>query len=65
VDIEPGDRFVICSDGVHDVISASRLGFLVGYGPVEKAREMLSAEIVKNGAPDNYSFILIEVEKGR
>ena len=65
VDIAPGDRFVICSDGVHDVISASRLGFLVGYGPVEKAREMLSAEIVKNGAPDNYSFILIEVEKGR
>ena len=65
IDVEPGDRFVICSDGVHDVISESRLGFLAGYGPVEKVRERLSAEVVKNGAPDNYSFVLVEVEKGR
>ncbi|MBQ7233963.1 MAG: serine/threonine-protein phosphatase [Kiritimatiellae bacterium] len=65
IDVEPGDRFVICSDGVHDVVSESRLGFLAGYGPIEKVRERLSAEIVKNGAPDNYSFVLVEVEKGR
>jgi len=61
VDVLPGDRFVICSDGVHDVITDTRLGFLVGYGTLEKAKERLAAEVVKNGAPDNYSFILLEV----
>ncbi len=61
VDVHEGDRFVICSDGVHDVITNTRLGFLVGYDTLEKAKERLVAEIVKNGAPDNYSFILVEV----
>ena len=61
VDVMPGDRFVVCSDGVHDVITDSRLGFLVGYDLLEKAKERLCSEIVKNGAPDNYSFILVEV----
>ena len=65
VDFRPGDRFVICSDGVHDVISDSRLGFLVGYDTLEKSKERLAAEIVKNGAPDNYSFILVEVGGAR
>ena len=61
IDVMEGDRFVICSDGVHDVITDSRLGFLVGYDPLEKARVRLAEEIVKRGAPDNYSFILLEV----
>jgi len=63
VDVLPEDRYVICSDGVHDVITDTRLGFLVGYGTLEKAKERLAAEVVKNGAPDNYSFILLEVGK--
>ena len=65
VDVRKGDRFLICSDGVHDVISDSRLGFLIGYGELEKARERLEAEIVKCGAPDNYSFIILEVPKSK
>jgi serine/threonine protein phosphatase PrpC len=61
VDVEPGDRFVICSDGVHDVVSDARLAALVAAGPLESALTRLQTEIVRRGAPDNYTFILAEV----
>lgn len=61
IDVEKGDRFVICSDGVHDVVNDSRLGFLVGYDSLEDAKSRLAAEVVRGGAPDNFTFILVEV----
>ena len=65
VDVQPGDRYVLCSDGVHDVISDARLAVLAGYGPIEKAKDRLAAEVVKCGAPDNYTFVILEVPKGQ
>lgn len=62
IDVETGDRYVVCSDGVHDVVSATRLAALVGAGPIATARDRLAAEVVKCGAPDNYTFILVEVK---
>lgn len=61
LDVQPGDRYVICSDGVHDVVSATRLAALAGAGPIARALERIEAEIVKGGAPDNYTLLLIEV----
>ena len=54
-------RFVLCTDGVHDVVSASRLAVFVSAGPLQSAADRLSADIVKHGAPDNYSFVLVSV----
>ena len=54
-------RFVICTDGVHDVESEMRLAVFVSAGPIESAAQRLSADIVRRGAPDNYSFIIVEV----
>jgi serine/threonine protein phosphatase PrpC len=61
IDVCPGDRYIVCSDGVHDVVSATRLAALAGAGPVTRALERIEAEIVKGGAPDNYTLLLIEV----
>ena len=61
VDVIKGDRFLICSDGVHDVMSDALIGFLVGYGSLEDVKKRLAAAIVDKGAPDNYSFIILEV----
>ena len=60
-DARVGDRFVLCTDGVHDVISNARLAIFAGGGTLDAARERLSAEVVKCGAPDNYSFVLVSV----
>lgn len=60
IDVRPGDRFVICSDGVHGMVSDGRIAAFVAKGQLDAAAERLSAEVVKHGAEDNYSFILIE-----
>ena len=57
--VSPGDRFVVCSDGVSGVVSDARLAVFASGGAIETAAERLAAEIVKAGAPDNYSFVLV------
>ena len=54
-------RFVLCTDGVHDVESETRLAVFAAAGPLESAARRLSADIEKRGAPDNYSFVIVEV----
>lgn len=60
-DVRPGDRFVVCSDGVHDVITDARLAIFAAGGTLASASARLAGAIEKAGAPDNYTFILIEV----
>ena len=62
IDVRKGDRFIICSDGVHDVVSDTLIGFLAGYGELETVKERLVSTIVNGGAPDNYSFIIVDVD---
>ena len=59
VDVQPGDRFVLCSDGVSSVISDARIAVFASGGALEDAAGRLAEEVVKAGAPDNYSFVLI------
>jgi len=61
VDVAAGDRFVICSDGVHDVMDGEDIQKAVAYGPIEAAADLLEQEVLVRGAPDNYSFILAEI----
>ena len=57
--VSPGDRFVVCSDGVSGVVPDARLAVFASGGAIETAAERLAAEVVKAGAPDNYSFVLV------
>lgn len=59
VDVRPRDRFVICSDGVHDVITDARLAVYAAGGPLESAQQRLAAAVVEKGAPDNFTFVLV------
>jgi len=61
LDVRAGDRFLLCSDGVHDVLSPARIAVFTAGGSLEAARDRLAGEVVKCGAPDNYSFILVSV----
>lgn len=61
IDVRRGDRYLLCTDGVHDVISDARLAIFAGGGTLESAQARLAAEIRKVGAPDNLTFILIAV----
>lgn len=59
IDVRPGDRYLLCTDGVHDVVTDARLGVFAAAGDLESAATHLAAEVVRCGAPDNYSFVLV------
>ncbi len=55
-------RFLLCTDGVHDVVSAGRLAAFVSAAPtLDAAAARIAADVVRHGAPDNYSFVLMGV----
>ena len=66
IDIANGDRFLICSDGVHDVVSDARIGsILSGPDDLAAASRNLTDEIVRGGAPDNFSYVMVEFGGGQ
>ena len=61
IDLADGDRYLVCSDGVHDVVADSLIGeILTVECDLESASKRLGDEIVRNGAPDNYTYLIIE-----
>ncbi len=54
-------RFLLCTDGVHDVVSDARMAAFVAAGPVDSAAKRLSQEVLRRGAPDNFSFVIVSV----
>jgi len=62
IDIEEGDAFLVCSDGVHDVVADSLIGEILSLAPdLDAASERLREEVVKNGAPDNFTYVIVEM----
>ena len=61
IDLAEGDRYLICSDGVHDVIADSLIGeILTVECDLAAASKRLAGEVVRNGAPDNYTYVIVE-----
>lgn len=62
IDSTDGARFLLCTDGVHDVVSAGRLAvFASAAATLDEAAARIAADVVRHGAPDNYSFVLLSV----
>ena len=62
IDVAPGDRFLLCSDGVHDVVSDERIGFLLSRSEsLSDLSALLTADVIAGGAPDNYSYVIVEI----
>ena len=61
VDLSEGDRYLVCSDGVHDVVADSLVGeILTVERDLGAASRRLEEEIVRDGAPDNYTYVIID-----
>lgn len=52
-------KFMLCSDGVSNVISAKELAAMFRQDDLEKLSKSLSVLIEERGAPDNYSYVII------
>lgn len=60
-----GDRYLICSDGVTDMLSDSRIESLMSQGKnAMDCAEMIYQEALNAGGRDNTSAIVIEITEG-
>jgi len=59
--VRVGDRFLLCSDGVHDPLSGAEILELVRDGAVENAAARLLAAANDRGGHDNASAVLLEL----
>lgn len=64
--LKVGSRLILCTDGVHDVISNKSLNrLLTKKASLPEIGKELDLEIVKAGAPDNFTYIILEAEEGK
>ena len=59
--IQVGDRFLLCSDGLHDLVTDENMLSLGGSGELHIATERLVRAANENGGHDNISVVLLEV----
>lgn len=62
VRVQPGDRYLLASDGLHTELDDARLGYWLAQDP-ELAQRELVAEALAAGGRDNLSFILVEIDQ--
>jgi PPM family protein phosphatase len=59
---EPGDRYLLCSDGLHGVVSPEAITrVLVDVADPDQAARDLIALALDGGAPDNVTCIVADV----
>ena len=60
-EVEPGDRFVLCSDGLSGPVSDADIRALLEHDNPQTAVDALIERAYANGAPDNVTAIVIEI----
>jgi protein phosphatase len=59
---QAGDRYLLCSDGLHGVVSLDDISrILVAVGDPDEAAAELISLAMQNGAPDNVTCIVADV----
>ena len=56
-----GDRYLLCSDGLSDPVSAETIGETLGSGTVEVAADRLVQLALRSGGPDNITVVVADV----
>ena len=64
IDVEPGDRFMLCSDGLHGYFSSDiEVAELCSDGSLEECVEAAVALANQRGGKDNITAVVIEVQR--
>ncbi|AKK10073.1 PP2C family protein-serine/threonine phosphatase [Corynebacterium uterequi] len=61
LDLRPGDRLLLCSDGLSDPVTASTIEAALGEGGPEQAAARLVELALRSGGPDNVTVVVAEV----
>ena len=57
-----GDIFLLCSDGLHSMVSSNEIKEILACHPIDQAVQALIQKAYDNGADDNVSVILVQGE---
>ena len=60
--VSPGDRLLLSSDGLTDVLETREIASLLEHAAPEAAAGLLAATL-ESGAPDNVTFVIVDVER--
>jgi len=60
-DVQPGDQFLLASDGLTRLVSDAELAAELSARPPAEAAEKLIEAALARGAPDNVSFIITRI----
>lgn len=64
LDLSPGDRLLICSDGVSDLVPERRMADVLRLGEPGAAAAVLVQHALEAGGRDNATAVVIDVEDG-
>lgn len=59
--VGPGDRLLLCSDGLHGQVEPDEIAEIAGAAPLTEAVEELITLANERGGPDNITAVLVEV----
>ena len=59
---QAGDRWLICSDGLHGLLEREKIRTLMGEEDLEEAADQMMREALDRGGRDNISLVLISDE---
>lgn len=62
--LDPGDRILLCTDGLSDVVPEERLRRLLMLPEPEVAAAALTQEALGAGGPDNVTCVVLDVVEG-
>ena len=58
--VQPGDRFLLCSDGLTRTVPEQQLASVLGREDIGQAVEELIKATLAAGAPDNVTALVVE-----
>lgn len=61
IDAQPGDRILLCSDGLSDPVTASTIETALNAGPLEEVAQRLIELALRSGGPDNVTIVVADV----
>ena len=61
IEVQPGDTFILCSDGLHGLVKENELK-AIAQKPIEAAADEFLRKALERGAPDNVTVIVARVE---
>lgn len=61
-EVNPGDQFILASDGLTRLVEDQELADELGSGSMEEAADRLIDMVLARGAPDNATLIIVKVK---